>query len=118
MFPSTLVAVIGNGIGMTLPLIAYYALQAKKHAEMTKEGWIYALLAGVAIAGFSMLMTYIFSRAENVSFVMPVIYGGTIVLTTVLGVFLFKEQLTPVSLAGIIIVAIGVGLVTYSRLYN
>lgn len=114
---SNLVAAIGNAIGMAIPLVVFYIAQAKKQVITTKEGIIYAVLAGVLIAGFSMLLTYIFSRSENISFVMPVVYGGTIIVTTLAGIVLFKEHLSAIGIIGVALVAVGITCLVYARLH-
>ena len=112
----SLSAAIFNGIGAAVPLLVYLFFKTKQNAQSTNEGVIYSVLAGVSIAVFSVLLINIFSRAENVSFVMPTIYGGAVVLATVAGVFLFKESLAPVAFAGVLLVAIGVSMLIYSRI--
>jgi len=111
-----LAAGIFHGIGAVIPLFIYLTSSSKNNIETTTPGLVYTLLAGVSIAAFSLILVYLFSKAENVSFILPVIYGGTVVLGTLAGVFLFKESLTTAGILGIILTSLGVGLIIYSRL--
>ena len=112
-----LVAVLSNAIGVILPLIVYFLFKQKQHMAPTKAGIMYSLFAGICIAAFSVLMVNLYSRAENVSFVMPVIYGGTIVLGSLIGLFFFKEHITIMGLVGLGFVSVGVGLLVFARLH-
>lgn len=112
-----LVAAISNGLGVILPLTVYYIYKHKQNVAPTKEGIIYALLAGVCIAAFSVLLINLFAKAENVSFIMPVIYGGTIVLGSLVGLLFFKEHASPIAIIGLSLVTIGIGFIVYARLH-
>lgn len=111
-----LAATIFNGLGAAVPLAIYMATKSKNNTETTSAGIIYSLLAGVAIAIFSIILINLFARAENVSFVLPTIYGGTVVLGSLAGIFIFKESISPMGIIGVILTVLGIGLLVYSRL--
>lgn len=111
-----LAATIFNGIGAIIPFIIYVSLKAKDGLPTTRAGLIYSLLAGVSIAIFSIILVNIFARAEHVSFVLPAIYGGTVVLGALAGIFIFKESISFVGIAGLLLTFVGIGLLVYSRL--
>lgn len=111
-----LAATIFNGLGAIIPLIIYLAVKSKSNTATTNEGVIYSVLAGISIAAFSIILVNIFARAENVSFVLPAIYGGTVVLGAIAGVFIFKESLTPLALGGVVLVTIGLSMLIYARI--
>lgn len=113
---SFLVAAISAAMGVAIPLVAYYTVSAKKNLPVSVDGVVLSLVAGALIASFSMLFIYIFSKAENVSFVMPVIFGGTIVVSSLIGIIFFKEQTSLIGAVGLLVITLGVGLVVYSRL--
>lgn len=109
-------AAIFNGLGGIIPLIIYFAVKSKGGVATTKHGLVYALLAGITISAFSIILVSIFSRAANVSFVLPVIYGGTVVLGAIAGIVLFKESVSLTGLVGLGVTTIGLIMVVYSRL--
>lgn len=111
-----LAATIFNGIGAILPLAIYIIAKSKNNLPTTKTGILYSLLAGLFIAIFSIILVNIFARAENVSFVLPTIYGGTVVLGALAGIFIFKESISLVGTVGLLLTAIGIGMLIYSRL--
>jgi transporter family protein len=110
-----LAATIFNGLGAAIPLIIYLASKSKNATETTTSGIVYSLLAGVSIAIFSIILINLFARAENVSFILPTIYGGTVVLGSMAGIFVFKETISPLGMAGVALTIIGLGLLIYTR---
>lgn len=107
---------IFNSIGTIIPLLSYLFIRSKNSVVNTKAGIIYSILAGISIAAFSVILVSLFAKAENVSFIMPAIYGGVVVLGTIAGIFVFKESLASISMLGICLTIIGIGLVVYGRL--
>lgn len=108
---------IFNGLGGLLPLAAYGLVKARNNeASTTKEGIIYSLLAGVCIAIFSVMLVKIFARGGNLAYVMPLVYGVSIILGAALGYFFLKEQVSGLQLAGLGVTAIGIGMVVVSKL--
>lgn len=117
---SGLSALLFNGLGAVLPLVAIYSVASLRKAEnvaTTSSGIIYSILAGVAIAAFSVLLIKLFQR-DGVSFVMPMIYGGSIVLASIVGWLVLKETFSVTQLIGVIVIVAGVGIVTYSKIYS
>jgi drug/metabolite transporter (DMT)-like permease len=114
---SSLVVVISNAIGTVLPLIVYALASAKRQMPMSRDGILLSIIAGVLIAVFSILLTYIFSRAENLSFVMPAIYGGAIVVGVLVGIVFYREQLSMPGIVGVLFIVVGIGLIIWSRLH-
>lgn len=112
-----LAATITNLVSVLLPLVLFLAWKNRNNMPVSKTGLLYAIGAGISIAIFTVLLTFLFSRAENVSFIMPVLYGGTIVLGALVGVLLFREALSPVGMAGIFLISAGISCVIYARLH-
>lgn len=111
-----LAAAIFNGVGAIIPLLIFLTYKTKGNTETTPSGLIYSLLAGISIAAFSIILVNLFARSENVSFVLPAIYGGTVVLGTIAGLVIFKENLGAIGLVGVVLTTLGLGLLIYSRL--
>lgn len=114
---SSLSAVIVNGLGALLPLLAFgLARAAHKTAEATQQsGIVFSILAGIAIAAFSVVFVKIFAQGGDMSYVIPIIYGGAIILSTIAGIALYKESVSPLQLAGIGVIAAGVAMVVTSK---
>jgi uncharacterized membrane protein len=110
-------SVIFNGIGALIPLFLYACLKARKGMSMatTKSGIVYSILAGVAIAIFSILFVKIFQKG-NLSYVVPLIYGGTIVLASLIGIVLFHDKFNLLQGVGIAVITIGVILIVVAKM--
>jgi uncharacterized membrane protein len=81
---ANLSAAVINGLGAIIPLAVFIILKSIKGAKLintTTSGIIYSLLAGLAIALFSLLFIKIFERS-GLAYVMPLIYGTAIALYT------------------------------------
>lgn len=107
-----LAAVLYNGIGTVIPLVVYF-LTAK--GKTTWKGIAFASLAGVAIMLFSVLLAHIFNRHGNLSYVIPVIYGVAIVISSLYGILVAKDKTTTLELLGILLVIVGVGFIAFSK---
>lgn len=112
-----LAAAIFNGLGAIIPFLIYVFVKNKNGTETTTSGLVYSILAGITIALVSVILVNIFARAENVSFVLPFVFGGTVVLGSIAGVFIFKESLSPMGIVGVTFVALGIGLLVYSKIH-
>ncbi len=114
---ANLSSVIFNGLGALIPLAAYFFLRFYKKAEVitaTTSGMAYSVLAGISIAVFSILLIKIFEKG-GLSYVVPLIYGGTVVLAALIGWLFLKESFNLVHLLGIAIISLGIGLVVYAK---
>lgn len=111
-------AVIINGLGTVLPLLAVglFWLARKNEVVVNREGLGFSLLAGVAIALFSVLIMKIFASGSQLSYVIPVVYGGAIVLTAVIGLVWWKEAVNNLQLLGLAITLVGIAIVVISRI--
>ena len=113
---ATLSAVIVQVFGIALPLLALSLLYAQKKVEQTtREGVLYSVLAGLAIAVFSVVFVKIFAKGGELSYVVPVIYGAVVVITTIIGIFLWKESITPMQVAGLFLTTAGLAMVIIAK---
>jgi drug/metabolite transporter (DMT)-like permease len=114
---ANLSAAVINGLGAIIPLAVFIILKSIKGAKLintTTSGIIYSLLAGLAIALFSLLFIKIFERS-GLAYVMPLIYGTAIALASLTGWLIFKETVSALQIIGIIIVIIGIALIVVSK---
>jgi len=109
----SLVALIVNVISVIVPLILFFG--ARRDKTSTKNGIIAAFLGGLIISVFTLALGKSYEQ-NNVAIVAPIVFGGAIVITSVASLFLFKEKILPMQAVGLVLVAIGLGLVVYSRL--
>lgn len=106
---------IFSGLAGLLPLLIYTVSKHGHGAATTKAGVLYSILAGVCVGVFSIALIRIFAQGGNLSVVSPVIYGGTIVGVSLVGWLVFKEPFSLLGLAGVAVIAIGIGMVVAAR---
>lgn len=115
---SNLSSVIFNGLGAIIPLLTYFYLKlSKSHGliSTSKNGIVYSVLAGVSIAVFSILLIKIFEKS-GLAYVIPLIYGGSIALSVLTGILVFKESTNIYQILGILLIMAGVSFVVYSKI--
>ncbi|MCA9328847.1 hypothetical protein KC959_03675 [Candidatus Saccharibacteria bacterium] len=109
----SLVALIVNITSISIPLLLILTAKAGDKVS-TKSGLAAAIAGGVIISVFTLALGKSYEQ-NNVAIVAPIVFGGSIVITTVASYFLFKEKIVPLQGLGLLLVAIGLGLVVYSR---
>lgn len=115
---ANLSSVIFNSLGAILPLVIYAFYKLSKGTKLittTNPGIIYSILAGIAIALFSIFLIKIFEKG-GLAYVVPLIYGGTVALTSLTGWLIFKESVSGLQILGTTIVVIGIGLIIFSKI--
>ena len=111
-------AVIANSIATILPLILYTFLVLRRPEQVIKansHGYLFSVIGGICISIFSVVIVLVFHTGENVSYVIPLIYGGTIMLGSLVGILFFKESINLFSLLGLILITCGVLSMAYSK---
>ena len=100
-----------------MPLVIFLAIKARHGAigHTTKYGVLMNILAGVAIATFSVIFVKLFAQGGNLAYVLPVIYGSVVVIGSVLGAVFLKEHISVLQLIGIVVTAAGVSLVVAAK---
>ena len=74
------------------------------------KGLALAALAGVGVGLAEILTFVVFQRGVNSSVGTPVIVGGSVLLTALLGLGLLREGLTLTQAAGLLLVVVGIAL--------
>jgi drug/metabolite transporter (DMT)-like permease len=113
-FDPSFISAIINIVAVFPPVILSAALFSKKTLDTQKPAIFMAICAGILIGFFAMTIGKSYT-VNKVGVVVPVIYGGTILLTTVLSYFIFKESLRPLELSGLFFVLIGISVLIYAR---
>jgi drug/metabolite transporter (DMT)-like permease len=111
---STLVSAVLNTVSAIVPVILVLSFSAKKSVESNKFGIAMAALAGVFIAAYGITLAKSYS-VNKVGIVTPIIFGGSIFLTTLLSYFIFKEKVSLLQGVGLAFLFIGFGVITYAR---
>jgi drug/metabolite transporter (DMT)-like permease len=104
-------------VGVALPL-CYYVLTVvlfnRDAVETTPRGVGLSLVAGVAIAAFSVGLINVFARGE-VGYTFPLVYGGAIVLGAAAGWLLLNQRPNALHLAGLAVTSLGIGMVAFAN---
>jgi len=111
---SNLVTLIVNIFSVLAPLIILAPAITKRSLSIDKPSIIMTIVAGLAVGFFAMTVNRSFTF-NKVGIVIPVVFGGTILLTSVLSYFIFKETLRGFELAGLTFVLIGISFIIYAR---
>ena len=109
---ATLSSGILNGIGGLLPLIIWQAQRMTRAGGVATKpsGLLFSVLAGVAVAAFSILLVSLYGRGGELSYVFPIIYGGAIAITACVGWLVLGDVFTWARLAGVVGIVAGIGL--------
>jgi len=106
-----------NGVAAVLSLVVVLLQKYAAHSTTIPtrvSGVVYSLLAGVAVGAFSILLINIYQRGGQLSYVFPVVYGGAIALTAVIGWLLLSNAVSPLRLTAVAIIAAGIVLLSQS----
>ena len=101
-----------NGIGALLPLAIWQIQRMTRGGLIASRpsGLVFSILAGLAVGVFSILLVTLYARGGELSFVFPVIYGGAIAITSVVGWVALGDAFTWARFAGVTGIVIGIGL--------
>lgn len=101
-----------NGIGAILPLAIWQLQRMTRGGLMASSasGLVFSVLAGLAVGVFSIVLVTLYGRGGELSFVFPIIYGGAIALTAVIGWVALGDAFTWTRLGGVMAIVIGIGL--------
>jgi uncharacterized membrane protein len=104
----------------TLAAIIPVALLAPSFSKLdtlfNKQGLIFSLVAGVCIGIFGLAIGKAYT-VNKVGIVVPIVFGGSIFLSTTLSYFLFGEKVGTVQSVGLTFIFVGLLLVIYTRMH-
>jgi len=109
---ASLSSAILNGLGGLLPLIIWQVQRVTRGGLVATKpsGLVFSILAGVAVAAFSILLVTLYGRGGELSYVFPIIYGGAIAITAVVGWLVLGDVFSWTHLAGVTGIVAGIGL--------
>lgn len=96
-------AFLGSGL-------LYYLYRTGTTLHVTARGVWLAVAAGVAIGLVEILTFMVFARGVPVAVGNPLIIGGSLIVTTGIGLVALREVLNPVQMLAIGLIIAGVGL--------
>jgi uncharacterized membrane protein len=92
-----------------IAVLAWVVVRARPlRADVRSVGW--AIAAGVAVAGGSVLYFIRLRRGAGLSAMSPVVLAGTTVVTALAGVLAFGEKLSGLRVLGLALVVLGIVL--------
>lgn len=99
-------------LGLALLLVTQ--VQSGSLPFWTGRGLLLATLAGIAIGLVEVLAFFIYGRGVTVAVGNPLIVGGSLIVTTGIGVLLLRESVSAVQTLAIALIAGGVLLLAWS----
>ena len=114
LIDSALAAAIETVISAVLPVLIVIPMLSGKTIQNQKLGIITAVIAGIGIAFFTIILNKAYA-ANKVAIVAPIVFGGSIFITAILSYFLFKEKISLFQGVGFVILGIGLIFITYAR---
>lgn len=110
---------IFTGLAAVIPLCYLLIERVLKQAGaivVTSSGIIYAVLAGLAIAAWNVIIIVIFAKGGNTAYVFPITYGlGAIAIPSIIGWLFFKETITAGQAIGLGLVILGTAFIAFSK---
>ena len=98
---------------MGLAWLLYLMATQSTSPNFTGRGITIAALAGIAIGLVEILTFVVYGRGLPVAVGNPLIIGGSLLVTTGVGVVVLREILSPVQLLAVGLVAAGLGLLAW-----
>ncbi len=95
-------------------LLLYLKLSGRTFV-VGSTGLLYASLAGICIGVAEILTFAVFARGAPAGLTTPIIMGGSVLLTAILGVVILRERLSPAQIVGAILIAVGIALASVGR---
>lgn len=107
-------AAVTNLVSAIVPLVVVVPLVGKKAISSQRFGVFFAALCGLAVAAFAITINKAYAH-NKVGIVAPMVFGGAMFLSTTLSYFIFKEKVSAVQSFGLLLLALGLGVVTFAR---
>lgn len=108
---------IVNTIGAVFPLAVYFFMKSRDSSLSVPMpgGIVFSALAGLCIAMFGIFLMKSFEAGAS-SYVIPMVYGGTIMLSTLAAWLVFRESIPPIQAVGTGLVLCGLGVIVFSKM--
>ncbi len=106
-------AAVVTAVSAVIPVVIALRMQTLTLTPL--QGVWAAIAAGICIALYSIFLNRAFA-AEKVGVVVPIIYGGSLVITTLLSLVIFRERIGTLQAVGLVVMTVGIGIVIYARI--
>jgi drug/metabolite transporter (DMT)-like permease len=103
-----------NSVSAVLPIILAYPLLSRSTFTESRYGIVLGIVAGILIAIFTIALNKSYA-VNKVAIVSPIVFGGSIVLSSIIGSIIFKEHLARLEMIGLAVVSIGIALIIYAK---
>lgn len=110
-----LVTAVVNIVSAILPTIVLIPFLNKVNISEQRLGILAAIIGGTLIALFGIFLAKSYTL-NKVAVVVPIVFGGSILISSILGTFIFKEKVTILEGIGLSIVTVGLLIIIYARL--
>lgn len=111
---TTLVAAIVNIVSAILPALVVIPVLNKVNIHDQKLALIAAIIGGILIALFGIALSKSYSL-NKVAVVVPIVFGGSILISTILGSILFKEKVSLIQGLGLSLLGVALLIIIYAR---
>lgn len=96
-----------------LGLLLYMQAGGSGALQISSRGVLLAIMAGVAIGLVEILTFVIYGRGIPVAVGNPLIIGGSLLVTTGVGIFLLRELVSPLQIAAIAMIGLGISVLAW-----
>ncbi len=112
---AVVLSAIVNSVSAIVPIVLAYPFITRSALPESRYGIALGVLGGILIAIFTIALNKSYAL-HKVAIVSPIVFGGAIVLSSILGTILFKERLSYLEMSGLSIVACGIGIIIYAKI--
>jgi transporter family protein len=93
-------------------LLLLYIKLTNQPVLLSQKGVFYSCLAGFFVGLSEILTFFVFARGVPASLGTPIIIGGSVLATALLGVLVLREHLAPLQVLAIVLIVAGVALLS------
>ena len=111
---TSFISLIANLFSVFAPLAVIVPTFSKRLITGHRFGISMAVVDGIAAGLFVLAINKSFS-VNKVGIVVPIVFGGAILLSTIASYFLFKEKISWIEGLGLALMLVGIAVVTYAR---
>jgi uncharacterized membrane protein len=108
-FNAFIINLLATLVLLVFVIFAYF--QGEKLFVIKPGGWLFSILAGLAIGGASIFFVKMFAAGTNLSVGVPLVRIGMVVIGSILGIMLLKEGFSIKYILGVLLSLTGLFLV-------
>jgi len=108
-FNAFIINLVATVVLLFFVIYAYFT--GEKLFDVKPGGWLFSILAGLAIGAASIFFVKMFATGTNLSVGVPLVRVGMVVIGSILGIVLLKEGFSPKYILGVLLALAGLFLV-------